>query len=383
MKVVEKEVLEVVIWMNMPSHHQMAFFEALNSLKTVELIVNYYDQIPIAREKLGWKKMDSLPSYQNFVLNENVSKVLEAIEGWKNKIHIVPGFNHPFLKQLLKSLIREKVTWIHWSERTGKSFTKLLNYDYKIIRLTYPAFLFAKGYFDYARKINKYAIGAFAISELAQIDFRQWGVEEKKIKLLNYALEELEPTSGAKKDKIFIYIGALTKHKGIDVLIKAFNQLVRANEWKLILVGNDQSQGYYQKMVEKYKEQDRIRFTGSVPFNEINKFLSQSSVLILPTLFDGWGAVLNEAASLRKPLISTDQCGAAYHLIKDGKNGFKVKANSISGLREAMQFYIDNSDLIGDHGEVSFELLQEFTPLATAENFYKGIQEFLSVEYGN
>ena len=66
----------------------------------------------------------------------------------------------------------------------------------------------------------------------------------------------------------------------------------------------------------------------------IAQWLRRADVLVLPSLFDGWGAVLNEGASAGKALISTTECGAAWHLIRHGDNGFRVQAGSEKALAQ-------------------------------------------------
>jgi glycosyltransferase involved in cell wall biosynthesis len=145
----------------------------------------------------------------------------------------------------------------------------------------------------------------------------------------------------------------------------------------LILIGADRSNGEYIKLARKLNIQNQVDFLGVVQSTEINEYLSQSDVFILPTRFDGWGAVLNEAASLGKPIISTDQAGAAYHLIEDGKNGFMVNAGDVKSLTKAMQYYIDKPEQISIHGKRSFEIFKNFTPEKSAELLVKHINIFL------
>jgi len=372
--------------MNIPSHHQMNFFDALQQRSQIDIQVRYYDKIPQTRKKLGWNEIDDLPEYQYSVNGYKVNQALDTLPDWLESIHIIPGFSHPFLKELLSVLIKKKVKWIHWSERSGKPFTKLLNYNYAIVNLLLPLYHNLKGYRKYAFKINKYALGAFAISSLGRADFMKWGVNDKKIKILNYSLSPLAKEgkidisliTEEKDEKFFIYIGSLTKHKGIEELIKAYAALKRRKGWMLILVGNDHSKGAYKKLVDRLGLKNKILFTGAVNINSINGYLNSSDVFVLPTLFDGWGAVLNEAASLKKPLISTDQCGAAYHLIKDNKNGFMVKAKSVIELQLAMQFYIDNPTFIKVHGKESFNIFKNCTPELNAQLFEESMNEFAS-----
>ncbi len=372
---------KVVIWMNIPSHHQSDFFRALDAIEKLDLQIRYFERVPKVRKELGWNDFEDLPMNQRFVNSDNVRDALISIDDWQSSIHIVPGFSSLFLRELLTILINNKVKWIHWSERSGKALTKLLNYNYRFIKFIKPLYFYVKGYKKYANKINTHGLGAFAISKLAKEDFISWGVKTKKIKILNYALGPLNTSTNKIDDEglIFLYLGALTEHKGIEVLIKSFSNLNSKNSSaRLILIGKDYSNGAYLKLVKERSLSDRIEFLGTINNNDINAYLSKSSVFILPTLFDGWGAVLNEAASLSKPLISTNECGAAYHLIRSNENGFRIKANSVIELEKAMQFYIDNPEVINKHGRISYDIFLKNTPERNAKLFMNNINELLN-----
>ena len=137
-------------------------------------------------------------------------------------------------------------------------------------------------------------------------------------------------------------MGSLNQRKAIDVLLKAVSNL--DNNWGLILVGKDSDEDYYQEMAKDLKIDEKVLFTGAINIKDINQYLSFSDVFILPSRFDGWGAVLNEAASLGMPLISTHECGGAHHLINNNENGYRVKANSVQELYIAMNKYIQILD---------------------------------------
>lgn len=375
--------LKICIWMNMPSHHQTAFFKALSDRKDIDLRIRYYKMISDDRKKLGWDD-HTLFSYEKYT--DNIDDAINSLVDWKERIHIIPGISSPFLRELINMAIVENVKWIHWSERAGIGLAGLLHFNYSLINLFYPLFLRLKGYRKYSKQINQYALGAFAIGKLAKEDFLNWGVENQKIELLSYSLAALDKTKKVsialkKKDEItfsFMYIGSLDERKGIDVLIKAFGKLNSSDHWNLILVGDDRSNGIYMKQVEELGLIDRVKFTGVIDSSKINEYLNQADVFILPTRFDGWGAVLNEAASLKKAMISTNQAGAAYHLIKDGENGYMVKAGDINELSKAMKFYIDNPEKINTHGEKSFEILQKYTPEENAKLFVSTIKKWLN-----
>jgi len=104
--------------------------------------------------------------------------------------------------------------------------------------------------------------------------------------------------------------------------------------------------------------------------------LSCCQVFVLPSRFDGWGMVLNEAASLGKALISTEKCGAAHHLIRQRENGFRIPAGDVEALSEAMIRYVIDPELVKRHGKRSTELFAECTPEENALNFQKILEEW-------
>ena len=373
--------------MNMPSHHQSSFFDALFSRDDIDLQVRYYEKVPEARKKLGWKDNSNAASYEQAI--KSIYEIDKSLPDWKERVHMVPGFSSPFLRQLIDSLIDKKIRWVHWSERSGVGLAKLLQFNYSAYKLINPIFLSLKGYKKYAKQINTYGLGALAIGKMAKNDFITWGVKSEKIAFQPYSLAKLEKPKEVsislkrENELVFMYIGSLYKLKGIDLLIKAFSLLSFGNSfWKLIFIGSDLSEGLYKKQAIDLGIEDRVNFLEVVQSDKINNYLDRADVFVLPTRFDGWGAVLNEAASLGKPLISTDQAGAAHHLIQDGKNGYMVKAGSIDELIHAMQYYVDYPEKIQDHGNKSFEIFQSFTPEKTAELFVSNIKNFLELSRG-
>ncbi|QCX38821.1 glycosyltransferase family 4 protein [Aureibaculum algae] len=373
-------MIKTVFWLNIPSPHQVDFLNMLESRDNVNLQVRYFDTLTENRKALGWSLSNNLSEFHQYIKDDNLNESLNELEGWQSSIHIIPGFSHPFLRKLLNVLIENNVQWIHWSEMSGKPLTKMLRYNYNLIKCIKPLFFLLNGYTSYAKKINKYGLGAFAIGKLAKDDFIQWGTKKNKIKYLYYSLPKLKKSSKSpfnfpSEKRIFMYAGSLTKHKGIDVLIKAFNKLKNSENWILVLVGRDNSNGEYKQMVKKMNLSQRVIFTGAIQNENMANYIGYADVFVLPTLFDGWGAVLNEAASLKKPLISTDRCGAAFHFIETEFNGFQVKAKSVNQLGNAMQYYIDNPLKIDLHGNVSYGLFKSFDLKSNVDLFIKNIKE--------
>lgn len=375
---------KICIWTSIPSPHQKYFFEALSRQKEVDLCVQYFQSFPEDRIELGWKVENSILYKENYE-TENPHKAIESIPDWKKRIHIIPGISHQYSKKLLNILIENKVEWIHWSERSGIVLAEKLGFSSRLFKIFSPLYTIKN--FSYARKINQYALGAFSQGILAKKDFISWGVYGDKIEDLFYTIEDMNKNIYSIEDKvfdnidkkIFLYVGSLSKRKGISILIQAYSKLKNKDEWSLVFIGSSPDERKYFEQVGRLNLLDSIFFLGSKPIEDIGYYMEKSDVFVLPTLFDGWGAVLNEAAMMSKPIISTDQCGAAFHILKTGENGIRVKSGNIKDLSTALNFYIENPEKIVEHGKKSYEIYRDFIPEKNVERFMMAIEKWKKV----
>jgi glycosyltransferase involved in cell wall biosynthesis len=381
--------LKICIWENISSPHQSFFFRELS--KNVDLEVRYIEKFHDERVDLGWSDNNFLPKNEKYV-EPNLKDALDTLEDWKERIHVIPGISYEITRELVEYFIENNVKWCHWSERSGIGLAKKLKFNINLFNLFQPLVSkVLKG--SYAKKINKYALGAFSQGDLAKKDYIDWGIKESKIENLFYTIDELKIDNNFKLElknslvdkKIFLYVGSLDQRKGIDLLLKSFAKLKNFdNKWILLFIGHDKSNGVYESLSNKLNLKNKVFFLGPKPIEDIVNYMSISDVFVLPTLFDGWGAVLNEACQVGKAIISTTECGASSHIIKKNINGIIVKAGNINSLKHAMQFYIDNPNKTIEHGVNSKEIYySEFTPKKNVERFLKAINKWLDEEKKN
>jgi glycosyltransferase involved in cell wall biosynthesis len=106
--------------------------------------------------------------------------------------------------------------------------------------------------------------------------------------------------------KTFLSVGRMTpRHKGFDLLIKAFSIFARHNnEWKLNIVGDGPEKDNLQKLINENHLSDRITI---YPFTKnIQKYYSSASVYVLSSRWEGFPLVLMEAISHGLPVIASD-----------------------------------------------------------------------------
>lgn len=368
---------KLCIWMNIPSHYQRALFAALRRREDVDLEVRYFSLTSAVRKDEGWEADCQLEPFEQSVAGAHSAVgMLEALPDWRDRVHIIGSNFHP---ELVDYLCRVGAVWCHWSEMPGIRLADFLQYRMGAYRFLSPLMLRLK--YREARRISSHALGALGQGLLARRAFELMGLSANKISDLYYSplplsamrtCEKVAEFAGGRR--VFLSVGALCKRKGIDVLLKAFAAL-KTDDWCLVLCGLDRSGGEYEALAATLGVRQQVLFLGAYPVKQIAAVYCAADVFVLASYFDGWGTVLNEAASLGLPIIGTDMCGAAWHLINDGVNGFRVKAGSVPELYQAMRTYIDDPDLVDLHGESSKTIYSDsFTPEKNAERLITALR---------
>lgn len=355
----------ICIWSMLPNHYQAGFHHALRAAG-VDLKVCYYDKVGNDRLSLGWKGFDTLPDGEAYVAPDR--SALDAVPDWRDRVHVVPGFSVGFTRMLASHFSAVRASWVHWSEASRPG-------------LRWWATLPRKRW--YSRLVNRFALGAFGTGTMAMEDFVRWGVHRERVAFLPYSSPACDRTQSPDGDvrlfvagrTAFVFVGALCHRKGIDVLLRAFAQLGdRGAGSVLVLVGQDQSAGDYVRQADALGIGDRVLFRGTVRSDAISSVLAAGSVFVLPSRFDGWGVVLNEAAAMGLPLIGSHRAGASHHLIRPGENGFHVQAGGVASLAAAMRAYAVDRGLARLHGERSLAVMQDYTAERNADRFVRAIQ---------
>ena len=273
-------------------------------------------------------------------LFKNKSDCFIIAENPENAISILAVF-------VVAKINKSKI--ILWSERIGDEAYTLIqlktsgnflkNKLYNLIKV---------GYKIYRKYLYFKSDLLVPFSSAAENYLRKEGVLKEKIKRSLQIMPEsilVKPTTISKlpefkNKKIILSLGYLIKGKGVDNLIKAFNQLNSSDTVLLIAGAGDQE----ENLKNLAKKNVDIKFIGYVEGKEKAKYFSMADFFVFPTHNDAWGLVINEALYYGLPVISTDKAGA-IELIENGKNGFIIPDNDIDALVKSMKKLLDDPKL--------------------------------------
>lgn len=197
------------------------------------------------------------------------------------------------------------------------------------------------------------------------------GFPKEKIFPFRYVIE---PFAGLKTLQnpnrlSLIFVGQLIYRKGLDTLLKAIAR-ARNNTLHLRIIGSGANEHSLKKLANALQISNRVTWLGNLKNETVREEIASASILVLPSRFDGWGAVVNESLACGTPVICSDRCGS-QELIKEGINGFKFKAGDVDDLSSKLAYYSTISSEF-NREEIILES-QTHGPIATAKLFLKNV----------
>lgn len=134
---------------------------------------------------------------------------------------------------------------------------------------------------------------------------------------------------------VYGFVGRIQRDKGIHELIDSFKKIYDAdNNAVLMLVGNvDTKDPEDLERIKWAEECPNVIFTGRV--FDVYRYMSAFDVMVHPTYREGFGMVLQEAAALKTPIITTDIMGPG-EFINNGVTGVLVPSKNTEALYTAM-----------------------------------------------
>lgn len=171
----------------------------------------------------------------------------------------------------------------------------------------------------------------------------------------------------------FLFTGRLVDTKGVDVLASAYRSYRQksSDPWPLVVAG-------IGPMEAELAAIDGVKVLGFVSPDDLPSVMEEAGCLVLPSRFEPWGVVVQEAAASGQAVICTSSCGAASRLVLDGYNGRVVAPDRPEELARAMHWVASaDADRRTAISRRSVELAKQYTPQRWAEHLVERSAELL------
>ena len=168
-------------------------------------------------------------------------------------------------------------------------------------------------------------------SNSAKEDVLRYGIPKKNITVVSHGVivPKSKILNRKSKTTTIVFLGVLTKDKGIEDAINCFSLLNKEGDYQFWIVGKG-SKKYVEKLVDlgkKSKIHGKMRFWGFVSDKKKFELLARAHILVNPSIREGWGLVNIEANAVGTPVVAYQSPGLVDS-VKDGQSGIICRKNT-------------------------------------------------------
>ncbi|MEO0650496.1 MAG: glycosyltransferase family 4 protein [Planctomycetota bacterium] len=160
---------------------------------------------------------------------------------------------------------------------------------------------------------------------------------------------------------VVLFASKLSDRKRPLDAIEAVTRLGEAHPERapyLLLVGDGPLRGDVQRAVEAAEARlgrPTFRRLGFINQTELPRYYDLSDVLTLPSTFEPWGLIVNEAMAAGRPVVVSDRVGSGFDLVEPGRTGEVHPAGDARGLQEALWRVLESRETARAYGERAAE----------------------------
>lgn len=180
-------------------------------------------------------------------------------------------------------------------------------------------------------------------------------------------------------EKVILFVGRLSKEKGVDILLKSIEYL-HMKDYKILIVGsvihNVSFVDSYQKeiIMLSQKHKDKIQFTGYIDYSEMPYVYNLADVSVLPSVWEEpAGLTMIESMSCGTPVITTDSGGIPEYV---GECAIVIKRdkNLIKNIADALDKLFDDLPLLKWYSVAGEERVKKYSIDNYLENWLDALE---------
>jgi glycosyltransferase involved in cell wall biosynthesis len=317
--------MTVIFWQNCTSIHQYPLLSELTAMG-VEVIQVVEELVPEDRSAMGWNVPDG--GYKVFLFG--AVNVHQVIDMHPDAFHVFSGFN---AFRMVSKIFREIYSicperCFVFQERPDlrgfKGLLRRLAYRWYCYRFRKIGGILAAGSIAFFRSMTRY---------VPIVPFPYYVYPPKPG-------ENTEPGNGGPVR--FVFVGALIPRKNISGMCEAFART--KGHWDLTIIG-DGSEARHVDALKLARPDCTVTRLGFLNNADIGLILHRSDCLVLPSLMDGYGVVVNEGALCGLRILCSIAAGSSEHLKDLGVKNWLVDPTRIRDITECI-------DQISDLGHV-------------------------------
>jgi glycosyltransferase involved in cell wall biosynthesis len=179
-------------------------------------------------------------------------------------------------------------------------------------------------------------------------------------------------------ERYFLFVGRFASEKNPLQLLEAYaryRHAARQMGWGLVLVGSGPQESALRARARSLRD---VVFTGFQQIDAVQAYYGLASCLVLPSISDTWGLVVNEAMAAGLPVLVSHRCGCVPELVRPGLNGYVCDPFDIDGLAHFMKVMSFREVDLDKMGDASRRIVSAYTPETWAETLVDCIERTMA-----
>lgn len=184
-------------------------------------------------------------------------------------------------------------------------------------------------------------------------------------------------------ERYFLFVGRFAPEKNLPRLLEAYARYRTAaghQAWGMVLVGAGPLETELRVRAQELRD---VVFAGFQQGDAVSAYYGLSSCLVLPSISETWGLVVNEAMAAGLPVLVSERCGCVPELVQPGVNGYVCNPLDTEGMARLLGVMSSETADAGKMGEASRQIVVQYTPETWAQTLADCIERTLACKQGN
>jgi glycosyltransferase involved in cell wall biosynthesis len=363
-----------VVW----SRHKGEVLSALHNISGSGSI--QYSMVQIAEtehDRIGFSEVDY--SFHRYPMKKLYDGCYEDVPTWrltarltwevlkaKSDLVVLPGYHRPeYWAMMVACILTGKRRAVFCDSTARDRPRRMLTSIPKRV-----FFALCDGYFAFGSRSREYLMSLGAKQEKIFVPC-QAAALPRSFSPGTVVPDRLEHRKG--DAPVFLFVGRLSEEKGVNTLLEAFARLKhRMSDATLRIVGTGPMGERLKQQVDEIGLAGSVQFLGSLQDAPLSHEYFSATCMVLPSVREPWGLVVNEALAHGCPVVVSESCGCVPELVIEGVTGYAFPAGDVAALQRTM---LKAAEAFADTAAAArrcTDVIQRFDPPSAAANIARG-----------
>jgi len=172
---------------------------------------------------------------------------------------------------------------------------------------------------------------------------------------------------------VALFCAKLQRWKGPMDLLEAFARTEAPNSY-LVFAGDGPERSHLERRATELGLADRVRFLGFLNQSQLPSAYCSADLFILPSLFEPFGLVVNEAMLCGLPVAVSDRVGAKFDLVRPDENGYVFPAGDVEALAAILRRILPDREKRARMGAAARRRMETWSPREYTDSVVRAVQ---------